>query len=101
MRVLFLHMLPGLVLLVHSTGVLLAAAGAKPAEYQKAVRGVKSLISYYTFDAGDAVDSIAKNHGKVVGKGAKFVPGVAGKAINFKPQSLSLFYPAPEFWLHK
>ncbi|MBL7219880.1 MAG: hypothetical protein ISS69_07195 [Phycisphaerae bacterium] len=98
MRVLFLHMLPGLVLLVHSTGVLLAAAGAKPAEYQKAVRGVKSLISYYTFDAGDAVDSIAKNHGKVVGKGAKFVPGVAGKAINFTAKTaLVEFGYVPDF----
>ena len=56
---------------------------AKPAEYQKAIRGEKSLISHYTFDAGDASDSVAKNHGKVVGKGVKFDVGLAGKAINF------------------
>ena len=82
MRILFFRMLLGFALLVHSAGAALAA-DAKPADYQKAVRGAKSLISYYTFDAGSAADSIAKNHGKIVGSGGKFVPGVAGKAICF------------------
>jgi hypothetical protein len=80
-----------------ATGVCLAA-DAKPAEYQKAVRGEKSLISYYTFDAGDATDSVAKNHGKIVGKGAKFDAGVAGKAINFTAKTaLVEFGHVPEF----
>ncbi|MDP6633859.1 MAG: hypothetical protein QGG42_03095 [Phycisphaerae bacterium] len=73
-------------------------ADAKPAEYQKAVRGTKSLISYYTFDAGGAADTIAKNHGKVVGKGAKFDAGVAGKAIHFTAKTaLVEFGYVPQF----
>ncbi|MDP6543081.1 MAG: hypothetical protein QGH60_03765 [Phycisphaerae bacterium] len=97
MRISFLRMLPGAVLLVQSIGVSLGA-DAKPADYQKAVRSTKSLISYYTFDAGDAADSVAKNHGKVVGKGVKFDAGVAGKAINFTAKTaLVEFGYVPEF----
>ncbi|MDP6047596.1 MAG: hypothetical protein QGG25_18440, partial [Phycisphaerae bacterium] len=85
------------VVIAVAAGALLAA-DAKPAEYQKAVRGEKSLISYYTFDAGDAADTVAKNHGKVVGKGAKFDAGVAGKAINFTAKTaLVEFGYVPEF----
>jgi len=60
-----------------------AADRNKSAEYQKAVRATKSLISYYTFDGETANDSVARNHGKVVGSGAKYTPGAVGKAICF------------------
>lgn len=39
-------------------------------EYQAAVRSEPSLISYYTFDAGEALDTKASNHGTVVGSAA-------------------------------
>ena len=97
MRISFFRILLGSALLVHSGGASLAA-GAKPVEYQKAVRDTKSLISYYTFDAGSAADSVAKNHGKIVGGGAKFDAGVAGKAINFTAKTaLVEFGYVPEF----
>jgi len=83
--------------------VIALAAGsclgaARPAEYQKAVRGEKSLISYCTFDSGDASDSVGRHHGKVVGKGARFDAGLVGKAINFTAKTaLVEFGYVPEF----
>lgn len=48
-------------------------------EYQAAVRGEASLISYYTFDAGNAEDSKSSNHGTVVGS-ATFGTGIGAGA---------------------
>jgi len=56
-----------------------AAARASISEYQTAVRNEAGLISYYTFDAGDAADSQSSNHGTVVGNGS-FATGVGGGA---------------------
>lgn len=46
-------------------------------EYQAAVKSEPSLISYYTFDAGNANDSQAANNGTVVGN-ATYGTGVGG-----------------------
>ena len=97
MRLSFSKIPLGVVLLVYSAGASLGA-DAKPSEYQKAVRATRSLISYYTFDAGNTADSVAKNHGKIVGKGVKFDDGLAGKAINFTAKTaLVEFGYVPEF----
>ncbi len=46
-------------------------------EYQAAVKSEASLISYYTFDAGNANDAQAANNGTVVGS-ATYGPGGGG-----------------------
>ncbi len=53
----------------------LVQVGLNLAGYQAAVRGESSLISYYTFDAGDAVDSHGTNNGSNVGN-VTFAAGI-------------------------
>ncbi|HVV72501.1 MAG TPA: LamG-like jellyroll fold domain-containing protein, partial [Verrucomicrobiae bacterium] len=58
---------------ISSTAVV--QTGAKLTSYQAAVRAEPSLISYYTFDAGDATDSKGTNTGTAIGT-ASFDTGV-------------------------
>ncbi|MCZ7640586.1 MAG: LamG domain-containing protein [Verrucomicrobia bacterium] len=55
------------------------ASRASLTEYQAAVRSEPSLISYYTFDAGNARDTKAANHGTVSGN-ATYDTGAGGGA---------------------
>ncbi len=54
-------------------------ARASITEYQAAVRGETTLVSYYTFDAGNAQDSQSSNHGTLAGS-ATFGTGVGAGA---------------------
>ncbi|MCZ7640585.1 MAG: hypothetical protein M5U12_33720 [Verrucomicrobia bacterium] len=60
---------------VESEAVTVRVIVPNVAAYQSAVRRETSLISYYTFDAGDLTDTQAANHGLVEGE-VGFVGGV-------------------------
>ena len=59
----------------NSSSAVVLQVGNNLARYQSAVKSEPSLISYYTFDAGDATDTNGTNNGDVVGTAA-FGPGV-------------------------
>ena len=63
-----------------SRTVTVALASSLPAglvSYQAAVRNTPGLISYYTFDEGNANDTVGPNNGTLAGT-ASLAPGVGG-----------------------
>jgi hypothetical protein len=65
---------------ISSSTVTVALASSLPAglaNYQTSVKNTPGLISYYTFDEGNAKDSVGPNNGTLAGT-ASFAPGVGG-----------------------
>jgi hypothetical protein len=63
---------------VESSPAVVNVAVTDLSKYQSAVRAESSLISYYTFDAGNANDSKSINHGSPVDE-VSYGKGVGGK----------------------
>src|SRR5690349_11055318 len=87
--------------------LLLAAAGlctlenslADLAQYQAAVQAETSLVSYYTFEAGNASDSVGSNHGTLQGS-PTFTVGIgngADKALTLNGNQRVNFGVIPAF----